>query len=253
MFPSKATLTTAATILAFQTAVAVPVTGGVDAGIWEFPEAVGFAPSCGGTLLNANTVLTAAHCVISSIAYYKGTDLSESRVIAGTIFPKDLRYATIVGISSFHVHPGYNATGIREHDVAILKLSTDIAQDEWGTISYARLPQGLSDPQPGSDTTVVGWGSTDTKGTRPTQLQKVVVPVVDRGTCSKMLGRVPDSTFCAGYKDGGKDACGGDSGGPTYGPDGTVIGVTSYGGKCGATYGAYARVDIDLAFITQYM
>lgn len=72
-------------------------------------------------------------------------------------FPKDLRYATIVGISSFHVHPGYNATGIREHDVAILKLSTDIAQDEWGTISYARLPQGLSDPQPGSDTTVVGW------------------------------------------------------------------------------------------------
>lgn len=85
MFPSKATLTTAATILAFQTAVAVPVTGGVDAGIWEFPEAVGFAPSCGGTLLNANTVLTAAHCVISSIAYYKGTDLSESRVIAGTI------------------------------------------------------------------------------------------------------------------------------------------------------------------------
>lgn len=85
MFPFKATLTAAATILAFQTAVAVPVTGGVDAGIWEFPEAVGFAPSCGGTLLNANAVLTAAHCVISSIAYYKGTDLSQSQVIAGTI------------------------------------------------------------------------------------------------------------------------------------------------------------------------
>ncbi|KAK9438420.1 Peptidase S1/S6, chymotrypsin/Hap [Metarhizium brunneum] len=253
MFPFKATLTAAATILAFQTAVAVPVAGGVDAGIWEFPEAVGFAPSCGGTLLNANTVLTAAHCVIASIAYYKGTDLSRSQVIAGTIFPQDLRYATIVGISSFHVHPEYNVTGIREHDVAILKLATDIPKDDWGTISYARLPQRLSDPQPGSDTTVVGWGSTDTKGTRPTQLQKVVVPVVDRGTCSKMLGRVPDSTFCAGYKDGGKDACGGDSGGPTYGPDGTVIGVTSYGGKCGTTYGAYARVDIDLAFITQYM
>ncbi|EFZ02093.1 peptidase S1 domain protein [Metarhizium robertsii] len=253
MFPFKATLTAAATILAFQTAVAVPVAGGVDAGIWEFPEAVGFAPSCGGTLLNANTVLTAAHCVISSIAYYKGTDLSKSSVIAGTIFPKDLQYATIVGISSFHVHPEYNRTGIREHDVAILKLSTDIAEDEWGTIRYARLPQWQSDPQPGSDTTVVGWGSTDTKGTKPTQLQKVVVPVVDRGTCSKMLGRVPESTFCAGYKDGGKDACGGDSGGPTYGPDGTVIGVTSYGGKCGATYGAYARVDIDLAFITRYM
>lgn len=85
MFHLKATLTAAATILAFQTTVAVPVAGGVDATWGEFPEAVGFAPSCGGTLLNANTVLTAAHCVISSIAYYKGTDLSKSQVIAGTI------------------------------------------------------------------------------------------------------------------------------------------------------------------------
>lgn len=55
------------------------------------------------------------------------------------------------------MHPDYNKTGIREHDVAILKLSTDIAEDTSGTIRYARLPQGLSDPQPGSDTTVVGW------------------------------------------------------------------------------------------------
>lgn len=55
------------------------------------------------------------------------------------------------------MHPEYNRTGIREHDVAILKLSTDIAEDDWGTIRYARLPQWQSDPQPGSETTVVGW------------------------------------------------------------------------------------------------
>lgn len=79
-----------------------------------------------------------------------------------------------------------------------------------------------------------------------------MIPVVDRGACSKVLG-VPDSSFCAGYKNGGKDSCAGDSGGPTYGAGGTVIGVTSYGGECGATYGVYARVDIDLDFIRKHM
>ncbi|KAG8405544.1 hypothetical protein J3459_011940 [Metarhizium acridum] len=253
MLSFKVTLTAAATIMAFQTAVAAPITGGEDAFWGEFPEAVGFAPSCGGTLLNANTVLTAAHCVLKSIEHYKTSDLSKSRIIAGVLSPQDQGLATKAGIASFHMHPDYNKTGIREHDVAILKLSTDVAEDDWGTIRYARLPQGLSDPAPGSEVTVVGWGSLDSKGTPATQLQKVVIPVVDRDECRKTLRLVPDSSFCAGYKNGGKDACRGDSGGPTYSADGTVIGVTSFGPKCGTTYGAYARVDMDLDFIRQHM
>jgi trypsin len=61
----------------------VQIVGGTAAALGEFPFIVSVQTSsgshfCGGTLLNANTVLTAAHCAEDQVA-------SRLRIRAGTI------------------------------------------------------------------------------------------------------------------------------------------------------------------------
>ncbi|KHN95259.1 trypsin-like protease [Metarhizium album ARSEF 1941] len=221
----------AAAMLALQTAAGVPILNGEDAKPEEFPSVVGFAPGCAGT-----------------------TDLWPSLVIVGATDRKQQGPGVLTfKISSFYTHPGYDReTPHSEHDIAILKLSRPVP--ETANISYPELSGGVSDPQPGSYTTAVGWGHQGPKKST-TVLQKVALPIVGRDECGRMFQlTVPDSSFCAGYRDGRKDTCSGDSGGPTYDAEGTVIGVTMYGTTpCGLGYAFYARVDAHLDFIQQHL
>lgn len=84
---SMAALTIALAMTAVQVTTALPaqggkfIVGGTEAKQGEFPYIVtvllGGQQDCGGTLLNANTVLTAAHCTRS--------DLSRSQIRAGSL------------------------------------------------------------------------------------------------------------------------------------------------------------------------
>ena len=57
-------------------------------------------------------------------------------------------------------------------------------------------------------------------GSVPNILHQVSVPVIDNGNCQDMFNTsghkktIRDSFLCAGYKEGKKDSCEGDSGGP---------------------------------------
>jgi len=64
-------------------------------------------------------------------------------------------------------------------------------------------------------------------------LMKVSLPIVDRETCQRHMGRVvTDRMICAGYLHrGGKDACQGDSGGPLT-VDDILYGIVSWGYEC---------------------
>jgi len=84
-------------------------------------------------------------------------------------------------------------------------------------------------------------------------LRQVVVPVLTQTQCSQPSfygSYVTDNMLCAGYVDGGKDACRGDSGGPLVCRDvddrrrWTLHGVVSFGSGCAQPRkpGVYTRV-----------
>ncbi|RBR26857.1 uncharacterized protein FIESC28_00438 [Fusarium coffeatum] len=220
--------------------VSIPnIVGGTSASANEFPFIVSITnnggPWCGGTLINANTVMTASHCVqgrsASAFAIRAG---SNSRTSGGVTSR----------VSSIRMHPQFSGSTLN-NDVALLKLSTSIPTSS--TISYGRLAASGSDPASGTQLTVAGWGAT-TQGSAssPVNLLKVTVPVVSRASCRSSYGTssVTDNMFCAGYTQGGRDACQGDSGGPIVDSSKTVVGIVSWGEGCAlANYpGVYARV-----------
>uniref|UniRef100_A0A670K6Q8 Peptidase S1 domain-containing protein n=1 Tax=Podarcis muralis TaxID=64176 RepID=A0A670K6Q8_PODMU len=79
----------------------------------------------------------------------------------------------------------------------------------------------------------------------PQTLQKLQVPIIDSKTCSALYrtniadGPIPrvikDDMICAGFAEGRKDACKGDSGGPMVCPVGqswVLAGIVSWGEGC---------------------
>ena len=75
------------------------------------------------------------------------------------------------------------------------------------------------------------------------KLQYVEVPTLDLETCNRLYGRTGNSEdmMCAGYLEGGKDACQSDSGGPlvqisegkTGHDQAVLIGIVTWGTGCG--------------------
>ncbi|KAK7190370.1 hypothetical protein DPSP01_011551 [Paraphaeosphaeria sporulosa] len=224
----------------------VQIVGGSAATAGQFPYIVSIQVSgshyCGGSLLNANTVITAAHCATRSASSYT--------IRAGT-----LTWASggvTSRVSQVIVNPAYSGNN---NDIAIFKLSTSIPTSS--TISYISLPSAGSDPAAGSSSTVAGWGATTQGGSSPAALRYVTVPIVARSTCQSQYGTssITSNMVCAAEAAGGKDSCQGDSGGPliTTGTK-TLIGVVSFGNGCALRgyAGVYTRVATQLSFINQY-
>jgi len=198
---------------------------------------------CGGSLIAPNLVLSAAHCPFSSAYKY---------ALIGSIFPT----GSAVTIQTEHIieasvlkrikHPMYD-TDQKTFDISILVLDQDIDTD-----LYVPIKLNFENDEPRADDilTVIGFGDTEYRGTRRENiLQKVQVPVVSHSMCVEQYGEriKKEVQICAGYAEGGRDACGGDSGGPLFKEINgikTQVGVVSYARGCAwANYsGIYARI-----------
>jgi trypsin len=222
------------------------IVGGETASAGDFPFIVSLQRSgshfCGGSLVNANTVITAAHCST-------GVSASSVQVRAGSLNRNS--GGTLVGVSRIIVNPSFSSSTL-SNDVAIWKLSTSIPAGNG--ISYVTLAAAGSDPAAGSSAQTAGWGTTSSGGsTLPTALRKVTVPIISRATCQSNYGAssVTTTMVCAGLAAGGKDSCQGDSGGPLVDSSKTLIGLVSWGEGCAAPNapGVYSRVGALRTFI----
>ncbi|TDG43941.1 hypothetical protein AWZ03_009638 [Drosophila navojoa] len=193
-----------------------------------------FTHSCGGSILTKDTIITAAHCVIGSVA-------SQFKVVAGTS-RRNGSDGIIVSVDEIVMHENYNPDNL-DNDVALLRLSSPLPLNNF-TMRAIELP--TEPTTDGAISTVSGWGTTQSGGTPSDQLRAVDVPIVSNKVCDEDYGggRITAGMLCAGVRgQGGKDACQGDSGGPLIVKN-KLQGVVSWGRSCALPThpGVYANV-----------
>ncbi|QIY74338.1 serine protease [Streptomyces sp. RLB1-33] len=187
---------------------------------------------CGGTLVAANKVVTAAHCMV-------GETTSSVRVVGGRTYLNGTN-GTVSKVSKIWINPDYT-DATNGDDVAVLTLSTSMS---YTPASYvASTDTGVY--ATGATARIIGWGTTSESGSSSNQLRTATVPIVSNSSCAGSYGSdyVASDMVCAGYTNGGTDTCQGDSGGPLL-IGGVLAGVTSWGNGCAeAGYpGVYTRL-----------
>ncbi|MGW4868735.1 S1 family peptidase [Streptomyces chartreusis] len=187
---------------------------------------------CGGTLVSATKVVTAAHCMV-------GESNSRVRVVGGRTYLNGTN-GTVRRVSDIWIHPDYQDV-TRGNDVAVLTLSTSMS---YTPASYV----GSSDTgvyAAGTTARILGWGTTSSGGSSSNQLRTATVPTVADSSCASSYGSdfIASDMVCAGYTSGGVDTCQGDSGGPLL-IGGVLAGITSWGEGCAQAGhpGVYTRL-----------
>ncbi|POI27648.1 hypothetical protein CIB84_008602, partial [Bambusicola thoracicus] len=169
------------------------------------------------------------------------------RVYAGVLKQSEINENTpFFRVEEIIIHPQYNSaqTG---YDIALLKL------DKAMNFTDLQLPICLPSKEEASmlytDCWVIGWGYRKERGRVEDILQKVTVPLMSKEECQARYRkrRIDDKEICAGYDEGGKDACKGDSGGSLSCRHEEVwylVGITSWGEGCARPRqpGVYTKV-----------
>lgn len=234
-----------------------------------------------GALVSGSWILTAAHVLRSqrrddSVAMVLTEHIT---IYLGLHDVRQKEHAVKRAVQKITLHKAFDPRTYN-NDIALVKLSKKVSMDV--LVMPLCLPavhhetRGL---HPNTLGLVAGWGisnlnvtiddiSSSEHGALSNTLQYVKLPVTFQAECKDSYEsrsesyNVTDNMFCAGFYEGGKDTCRGDSGGAFITQDlitqqWMAQGIVSWGGpeKCGTkrVYGVYTKVSNYAAWLEQEM
>lgn len=228
------------------------IVGGTGARITDVPWQVEVELSngtelCGGTLVDTQWVVTAAHCAT-------GQTPSSVKVHSGIALRSSMSTANALSVDRVIVHPSWNSN-TNQNDVALLHLTTPANGTPIGLFT------DVTGPTAGTAAIISGWGTLTSGGALPDQVQRATIQVLSSpgGACGLYGADFdPGVMLCGGVPGGGVDTCQGDSGGPlVVNVSGAwkLAGVTSFGNGCADVDfpGVYTRVTSFVHWIQGYV
>lgn len=226
---------------------------------------------CGGSILNNNFVLTAAHCNRFAITIRTQFVV---RVGAHNV-SSNTNAEWWCNVEEIIEHPLYDHI-YKDYDAALIRIANCTSKWTPSTtvneivlsdyirpicLPNASLPadQRLNLYNAGNVGTAAGWGIIDSTVTQFAEtLRYVHLPISNTSNCRthfRRIGRVTPRMFCA---DGSRrDTCYVDSGGPFMIQESPIseyiiLGVVSWGDRiCGTGYGVYTNVRSIVAWINR--
>ncbi|XP_026834905.1 trypsin beta [Drosophila erecta] len=205
---------------------------------WQVSVQIFSNHKCGGVIYSDRAILTAAHCL-------RDVNITDLSVRAGSSHWS--KGGQVLRVLNAIPHPKYLYSDY-PYDIAVLILEAPLKLG--GAVRKISLAEKT--PEDGTITLVSGWGDTLENSSFPWPiLHGVHETILNRMECQKIyssLTKLTNDMICTHGP--GRSACRGDSGGPLVEMETRkLIGIVSWGFRCGTAPGVYA----DVAFFRNWI